>query len=88
MAATRTLPAKTLAPLAPFAYDWVGGNIHGLAAFAGTLYGYAPQIEDVITALNQKVSQIVGDAGWRGAAASAFTANWEQISPRPPRSGW
>jgi uncharacterized protein YukE len=80
MAATTTLPTKTLAPLAPFAYDWVGGNIHGLAAFAGTLYGYVPQIEDVITALNRKVSQIVGDAGWRGAAASAFTANWEQIS--------
>lgn len=80
MAATRILPAKKLAPLAPFAYDWVGGDIHGLAALAGTLYGYVPRIEDVISALDRTVSQIVGDAGWRGAAASAFTSNWEQIS--------
>jgi uncharacterized protein YukE len=79
MAAT-TLPTKTLAPLAPFAYDWVGGNIHGLAALAGTLYRYVPQAEAVITALDRKVGEIVGDAGWQGAAASAFTRNWEQIS--------
>lgn len=78
--ATATLPTKSLAPLAPFAHDWVGGDIHGLAAFAGTLYGYVPGIEDVVTALDQKVSQIVGDAGWQGTAASAFTANWEKIS--------
>jgi uncharacterized protein YukE len=78
--ASASLPTKALAPLAPFAHDWVGGDIHGLAAFAGTLYGYLPGIEDVVTALDQKVSQIVGDAGWQGAAASAFTANWEKIS--------
>jgi uncharacterized protein YukE len=78
--AASTLPTKSLAPLAPFAHDWVGGDIRGLAAFAGTLYGYVPRFEDVITALDKKVSQIVGDAGWRGAAASAFTGNWEQIS--------
>jgi uncharacterized protein YukE len=78
--AARSLPAKSLARLAPFAYDWVGGDIGGLAAFAGTLYGYVPEFEDVITALDRKVSQIVGDAGWQGAAASAFTGNWEQIS--------
>ncbi len=80
MAATGTLPTKKLTPLAPFSYDWVGGNINGLAALAGTLYGYIPQFEDVITALDRKVSQIVGDAGWRGAAAEAFTSNWERIS--------
>ena len=38
------------------------------------------RMEDVVTALNKKVSQIVGDAGWRGAAASAFTADWEKVS--------
>ena len=64
MAATDTLPTKSLAPLAPFAHEWVGGDIHGLANFAATLYGYIPKYEDVITALNKKVSQIVGDAGW------------------------
>ena len=80
MPASASLPTKALAPLAPFAHDWVGGDIHGLAAFAGTLYGYLPGIEDVVTALDKKVSQIVGDAGWQGAAASAFTANWQKIS--------
>ena len=80
MAPTSTLPATTLGKLAPFSYDWVGGDIHGLAAFASTLYGYVPRMEDVVTALNKKVGQIVGDAGWAGAAASAFTANWEKVS--------
>jgi hypothetical protein len=36
--------AKSPSPLAPFAYNWVGGDIHGLSAYAGTLYGYAPRI--------------------------------------------
>ena len=80
MAPTSTLPSTALGKLAPFSYDWVGGNIHGLATFASTLYGYVPEMEDVITALNKKVGQIVGDAGWEGSAASAFTANWEKVS--------
>ena len=80
MAPTSTLPSTALGKLAPFSYDWVGGNIHGLAAFASTLYGYVPEMEDVITALNKKVGQIVGDAGWEGSAASAFTANWQKVS--------
>lgn len=77
---SNTASAGSLLPLAPFAHDWVGGDIHGLAAFAGTLYGYVPQFEDVVTALDKKVGQIVDDAGWRGRAASAFTANWDKIS--------
>jgi uncharacterized protein YukE len=80
VAPTSTLPSTALGKLAPFSYDWVGGNIHGLATFASTLYGYVPEMEDVITALNKKVGQIVGDAGWEGSAASAFTANWEKVS--------
>jgi uncharacterized protein YukE len=80
VAATSTKPISALAALAPFAHDWVGGDIHGLAAFAGTLYGYVSKIEDVVTPLNQKVSQIVGDAGWQGRAAAAFTSNWEKLS--------
>lgn len=80
MAATATLPAKQLLPLASFAHEWVGGDIHGLAAFAGTMYGYAPRMDDVVTALDKKVAQVVSDAGWAGTAATAFTSNWEQIS--------
>jgi len=78
--ATATLPTKSLLPLAPFSHEWVGGDIHGLASFAGTLYGYVPEMADVVTALDKKVSQIVSDAGWRGSAATAFTGNWEKIS--------
>jgi uncharacterized protein YukE len=80
VAGTATLPTKSLLPLASFAHEWVGGDIHGLAAFAGTLYGYVPEMQDVVTALNNKVGQIVADAGWQGKAASAFTNNWEVIS--------
>jgi hypothetical protein len=80
MAPTASLPATSLLPLAPFAHTWVGGDIHGLAAFAGTLYGYVPGMGDVVTALDSQVHTIVTDAGWQGAAASAFTSNWEKIS--------
>jgi uncharacterized protein YukE len=80
VAGTATLPTKSLLPLASFAHNWVGGDIHGLAAFAGTLYGYVPGMEDVVTALNKKVGQIVTDAGWQGSAAQAFTGNWEKVS--------
>ena len=69
--------AKTPSALAPFSSDWIGGDIHGLSAYAGTLYGYAPEINDVATALDGKVRQIVGAAGWQGSAASAFTTAWD-----------
>jgi uncharacterized protein YukE len=69
--------AKSPSALAPFCYDWIGGDIHGLSAYAGTLYGYAPKINDVATALGGKVKQVVGAAGWQGSAASAFTRAWD-----------
>lgn len=80
MAPSPTLPGKALLPLASFAHTWVGGDIHGLAALAGTLYGYVPGMESVVTALDKQVSQIVTDAGWQGSAAKAFTGNWEKVS--------
>jgi len=80
VASTGTVSAKALLPLASFAYDWVGGDIHGLAALASTLYGYVPKFDDVVNALNKQVSRIADDANWEGKAASAFTQNWEQIS--------
>ena len=69
--------AKSPSALAPFAHNWVGGDIHGLSAYAGTLYGYVPRLSDVATALDKKVSQIVGDAGWKGSAAAAFSKAWQ-----------
>ena len=68
--------AKSPTPLASFDNDWVGGDIHGLSAYAGTLYGYVPEMTDVATALTGKVRSIVGDAGWQGSAAAAFTTAW------------
>jgi hypothetical protein len=63
--------------LMPFAYDWAGGDIHGLSGLAGTLYGYPPKMADVVTALDKKVGQIVGDAGWQGSAAKSFSSHWD-----------
>jgi uncharacterized protein YukE len=70
--------AKSPSALAPFAYNWVGGDIHGLSAYAGTLYGYEPKISDVANALNSKVSATVGAAGWQGSASSAFSGAWDR----------
>jgi uncharacterized protein YukE len=72
--------AVALQPLAPFSHDWVGGNIDGLAALAGTLYGYVPKMDAVADALDGQVSQLVNAAGWQGAAASSFTASWSKDS--------
>ena len=72
--------ALGLKPLAPFSHDWVGGNINGLAALAGTLYGYAPKMDSVADALDGQVHQLVNAAGWQGAAASSFTASWSKDS--------
>jgi uncharacterized protein YukE len=66
--------------LAPFAHDWIGGDIDGLAELAGALYGYAPQVTSVATALNSQVRRVVDAAGWQGHAASAFTAAWQRDS--------
>jgi uncharacterized protein YukE len=66
--------------LAPFAHEWIGGDIHGLAQLAGTLYGHATQVTDVAAALDAQVRQVVGAAGWEGAAAAAFTAAWQRDS--------
>jgi uncharacterized protein YukE len=70
--------AKSPAALAPFAYDWIGGDIPGLSAYAGTLYGYVPEIKGVATSLDGTVKGIVGGAGWQGSAASAFTKAWDR----------
>jgi hypothetical protein len=70
--------SKSPPSLPSFAGNWVGGDIHGLWAFAATLYRYVPQFADVVTALDKKVSQVVGSAGWQGSAASAFSTSWDR----------
>lgn len=66
--------------LAPFAHDWVGGDIDGLAQLADTLDGYVPQVGGVAAILTARAWEVVGPAGWQGTAASAFTAAWERDS--------
>lgn len=63
----------------PLAENWVGGDIGALQALAATLYGYLPRISCVTTALDEQVARLTDDAsGWRGPAASAFSAEWRR----------
>jgi hypothetical protein len=72
------MAAKSPPALPAFSSNWVGGDIRGLWSFSATLYGYVPQLADVVTALDKNVSGVVGTAGWRGEAASAFTTSWDR----------
>jgi uncharacterized protein YukE len=65
--------ATSVSALAPFSYDWIGGDIRAVSALAGTLYGYVPEIGGVTSALDSQVQGLVGAAKWTGAAATAFS---------------
>jgi uncharacterized protein YukE len=69
--------ATSVSALAPFSYDWVGGDIRGLSALAQTLYGYVPEIGGVTSALDSQVEGLVGACKWTGQAASAFEKAYE-----------
>jgi uncharacterized protein YukE len=69
--------ATSVSALAPFSYDWIGGDIRGLSATAGTLYGYVPQLNDVMSVLDGEVEDLVCAAGWSGSAASAFERQYQ-----------
>jgi uncharacterized protein YukE len=64
--------------LAPFSYDWIGGDINGLADLAQTLYSYVPQINAVTSTLDDQVKGLVGAAKWTGTAATAFDNAYDQ----------
>jgi hypothetical protein len=67
--------------LAPFAADWVGGDIGALRTLAATLYGFVPEITDITMALDEQVAQLTGgDQGWLGPAAAAFSVAWYRDS--------
>ena len=73
--------ARAAASLPAFAYDWVGGDIHGLQALADTLYRYVPEMADVTAALDRQATRLTsGPDGWQGPAASAFTSAWRRES--------
>jgi hypothetical protein len=67
----------TASPLAASAEDWLDGDIHGLQALAGALYGHAFQITDVMAVLDQQVSRLTG-RGW--PAGSMFASSWRRAS--------
>jgi uncharacterized protein YukE len=69
--------ATGVSALASFSFDWIGGDIRGLSALAGALYGYVPEINGVTSALDGRVQALVGAAGWTGSAASAFERGYE-----------
>jgi uncharacterized protein YukE len=55
----------------------VDGDIGGLAALASRLRTYPPQMNDVVRAIDQRVANLVRDAGWWGDAADAFKGRWD-----------
>lgn len=66
--------------LPSFAYQWVGGDIHGLDSFQTTCTVTASQLDDADRALSGQVSDVVGGAGWTGSAADAFSGAWDKDS--------
>jgi uncharacterized protein YukE len=56
----------------------VGGDIAGLRRLARTLSGVVGDIQGSGEFLSKRVDQLVGDAGWSGAAAEEFRGAWEQ----------
>ena len=68
------------ASLPPYAYDWAGGNIAGLQALDAECARVATTLAGTDQALSRQVAQVASDGGWRGAAASAFTAAWDKDS--------
>jgi hypothetical protein len=68
---------RSASPLATSAEHWVDGDIHGLQALAGVLYGHAFQITDVMAVLDQQVSRLTGRP-W--PAGSKFASSWRRAS--------
>src|ERR1700728_2161459 len=72
---------RSASPLATSAEDWLDGDIHGLQALEGALYGHAFQITDVMAVLDQQVSRLTGRP-W--PAGSKFASSWRRGSGTPP----
>lgn len=67
--------------LAPFSFNWVGGDIHGLSALAGALYGFSVRSERPASVLSGTVNRLVGDSGepnYKGSAADNFKREFDR----------
>jgi uncharacterized protein YukE len=58
----------------------IGGDIGGLQRVARSLSGVTAEMRGSAEVLSKRVDQLVGDAGWSGAAAEEFKGAWEQDS--------
>jgi uncharacterized protein YukE len=58
----------------------IAGDVAGLHRVAGQLSGVVGEMKGSAEALSKRVGQLVGDAGWSGAAAEEFKGAWEQDS--------
>ncbi|MEU4245578.1 WXG100 family type VII secretion target [Actinoplanes sp. NPDC026619] len=56
----------------------IGGDIGGLQKASGLLSGVTEEMRGSAEALSKRVDQLIGDAGWSGAAAEEFKGAWEQ----------
>ena len=56
----------------------IAGDVGGLERVARSLSGVTGDMRDTSEVLSKQVDQLVGDAGWSGAAAEEFKAAWEQ----------
>ena len=58
----------------------IDGDVAGLRRVAASLTGAVEEMRGSAEALSDRVDQLVGDAGWSGAAAEEFRGAWEQDS--------
>jgi len=56
----------------------IAGDIGGLQRVSGSLTGVVEEMHGSAEALSKRVDQLIGDAGWSGAAAEEFKGAWEQ----------
>ena len=56
----------------------IAGDIGGLHRVAASLTGVTGEMRGSAEALSGRVDQLIGDAGWSGAAAEEFKGAWEQ----------
>ena len=63
--------------LAPFSFNWINGDIHGLSALASALYGFSAKSEQPVSVLTHTVDRLVSDSGeptYKGSAGRQLQA--------------
>lgn len=55
---------------------WLGGDLAGMQHLGETMKAAPNDMDDVVRALSSKTDGLVGDAGWKGDAATSFRKAW------------